>query len=203
MFLFACRFFIGQQSNKHHWDSDSCCWSLLIPGLVFKKTKSKILLTIYWKDIETEEICEVRGWGGGEETPWDEYLFSMHHYCSKLQWWMAGSLINCLLVLSHHWAKEIFLPTSIDFSVAVWTRISNLFSDPAEDLNKITLYFILYYKYKSPFPWGWLFCICQKEEEQIMCDFEKNKNTSKLLGLTSKFILLFWSEKKLGNSAFG
>lgn len=51
----------------------------------------------------------------------------MHHYCSKFQWWMAGSLINCLLILSHHWAMEIFLPTSKDLlwqleqeAVAFW-----------------------------------------------------------------------------------
>lgn len=135
--------------------------------------------------------------------PWNEYLFSMHHYNFKLQWWMASSLINCLLILSHHWAEEIFLPTSIDFSVAVWTRSNNLFSDPAEDLNKTTVYFILYYKYKFPFPWGWLFCIFQEKKEQITWDFEKNEKSSKLLWLTSKLILLFWWEKKLGNSTFG
>lgn len=56
-------------------------------------------------------------------------------------------------------------------------------------------YIIFYYKYYFPFPWGWLFCICQREEEKMICDFEKKKDkSSKWLELTSKFMLLVSKE---------
>ncbi|XP_033068954.1 phospholipase A and acyltransferase 1 isoform X2 [Trachypithecus francoisi] len=38
---------VGQPSDKYRWVCDSCCWCLLIPGLVSKRTKNKILLTVY------------------------------------------------------------------------------------------------------------------------------------------------------------
>lgn len=98
---------------------------LLVPShswACFQKDKEQNtinnLLKRYWN---------WRNLWGGEKKNWDEYLFSMHHYCSKFQWWMAGSLINCLLILSHHWAMEIFLPKGKDLlwqlaqeAVAFW-----------------------------------------------------------------------------------
>lgn len=126
----------------------------------------------------------------------------MHHYCFKLQWWMAGSLINCLLILSHHWAKEMFFPTSIDFlwqleheAVAFWGSQRRILTKSHYILSStINIIFL--------FPKGGYF-VFARGKNRLYVILKKNDKSSKLLGLTSKFILLFWPEKKLVHSAFG
>lgn len=123
-----------------------------------------------------------------------EYLFSMHHYCSKFQWWMAVSLINCLLMLSHYWAVEIFLPTSRDLlwqlkqeAVAFWASQRKILTQ-----SHHILFFTINIGFLSPE--GGLFCTCQRNEEPFVCGFKRNVKIPKLFRLTSN-----WTEKKLGN----
>lgn len=170
---------------------------LLVPShfwACFQKNKEQN--TIYWRGIGTEGICEE---GKKQNLGWI-FIFNTS-LLFKIPM-MDGRLFNKLLTdIISSLSQGNFSPHQHRFALAAWTRNGSLLSEAAEDLNKITLYFIFYYKYYFLFSQGWLLCICQTEE-QIICAFKKNGKSPKLLGLASKFRFLFWWEKKLGNSAF-
>lgn len=115
---------------------------------------------------------------------------------------MDGRLFNKLLTdIISLWANDIFLPTSIDLlwqleqeAVAFWVNQQILTKSHYILSSTINIIFF--------FPKGSYFYL-PGERRQLIYDFEKYDKSPKLLELTSKFIFLFWSGEKLGNSAFG